>query len=156
MSIHNYMRRLELTKGIFFLFFSFLVCYEALYLPLGSFRKPGAGFFPLFLGIILALLSLVFLLISTFKKNDRIGPLSTPKVKKRVPLTLGVLILYGVLFPLLGYLLSTCFLVYYFLIMAYPKRWWFCAILSVMISVFFYFGFQTMLRIHLPEGILAI
>jgi putative tricarboxylic transport membrane protein len=150
------MRRLELAKGVFFLLFSFFVCYEALHLPLGSFGKPGAGFFPLFLGIILALLSLLFVFIKTFGQTDRIGPLRSHKVTKRVPLTLGVLILYGILFPLLGYLLSTCFLVYYFLCMAYPKRWLFCAILSVMISLLFYFGFQTMLRIHLPEGILAI
>jgi len=158
MSIRNSikMRRLELAKGIFFLLFSFLVCYEAFCLPLGSFRKPGAGFFPLFLGIILGLLSLIFVLIKTFGQTDRINPLRSQKAGKRVSVTLGVLILYGVLFPLMGYLLSTFFLVFYFLRIAYPKRWLFCTILSVMISVLFYFGFQTMLRIHLPEGIFGI
>jgi hypothetical protein len=82
--------------------------------------------------------------------------LRSQRAGKRVSVTLGVLILYGALFPLMGYLLSTCFLVFYFLCMAYPQRWLFCAILSVMISVLFYFGFQTMLRIHLPEGIFGI
>ena len=150
------MRRIELAKGIFFLLFSFLVCYEAFYLPLGSFRKPGAGFFPLLLGIILALLALIFVLIKTFQQTDRVSLLRSSKATKRIPVTLGVLILYGISFPLLGYLLSTCFLVFYFLCMAYPKRWLFCAILSVMISILFYFGFQMMLRIHLPKGLLGI
>jgi hypothetical protein len=150
------MRHLELGKGIFFLLFSFVVCYEAFRLPLGSFRKPGPGFFPLFLGVILGLLSLIFVLIKAFEGTRRITPLRSQKAGRRVSVTLGVLILYGVLFPFMGYLLSTFSLVFYFLCLAYPKRWLSCAILSVLISVLFYFGFQTMLRIHLPEGILGI
>lgn len=150
------MRCLELAKGLFFLLFSFVVCYEAFRLPLGSFRKPGPGFFPLFLGVILGLLSLIFVLIRAFERTRRITPLRSQIAGKRVSVTLGVLILYGLLFPLMGYLLSTFFLVFYFLRLAYPKRWLFCAILSVVISALFYFGFQTMLRIHLPKGIFGI
>jgi putative tricarboxylic transport membrane protein len=150
------MRRLALAKGLVFLLFSFFACYEALRLPLGSFRHPGAGFFPLFLGIMLAFLSLVFVLIKTCGSTDRIEPSKPQKITKRVLITLGVLILYGILFPLLGYFLSTCCLVYYFFCMAYPGRWLFSAVCSIMIAVVFYVGFQMLLGIHLPEGILAI
>ena len=39
------------SVAVAFLLLSAWICVEALQVPLGSFRMPGAGFFPLFLGL---------------------------------------------------------------------------------------------------------
>ena len=46
------------SVAVAFLFLSVWICLESLQVPLGSFRMPGAGFFPLFLGLTLGALSL--------------------------------------------------------------------------------------------------
>ena len=78
------MRRPDLAKGVVFLFFSFVVIYESLALPLGSARRPGPGFFPLFLGVIFAVLSLVFLISKGFQTEKQEILLWSDGDKKRV------------------------------------------------------------------------
>lgn len=149
-------RGVELTKGLFFLLFSLVVCYESFRLPIGRFGKPGPGFFPLLLGIILGVLSLIFLLTHIFGRHQTIAPSSFPRKGKQVLLTLGALILYSALLPFLGYLVSTFVLVFYLLCLTYTQRLLICGILSILISIASYVGFQTILNIQLPHGPLGM
>ena len=57
-------RRVRVKAGLAAVVFVLLggwICLEALQVPFGSFRMPGAGFFPLLIGLTLSVLSLVFL-----------------------------------------------------------------------------------------------
>ena len=49
------------SVGVAFLLLGVWICFEALQVPLGSFRMPGAGFFPLVLGLALSILYVVLL-----------------------------------------------------------------------------------------------
>jgi putative tricarboxylic transport membrane protein len=49
---------------VVFLLVALWVCFEALQVPLGTFRMPGAGFFPLALGLALGLCSILLLALS--------------------------------------------------------------------------------------------
>ena len=151
------MRRLDLIKGIVFFIFSLIVCYESIHLPLWSGKKPGPGLFPLFLGITLGFLSLVFIIVKGFRQNKDAAPLWTDRRnRKRILLAFGMLISYAIVLPFLGFLVSTFFLVFFLLSLFYSGKWITLGIASFFISLAFYIIFQVLLKIQLPYGILGI
>jgi putative tricarboxylic transport membrane protein len=151
------MKRLNLIKGIVLLIFSLIVCYESNHLSLWSGRKPGPGLFPLFLGILLGILSLVFIIVKGFKQNKEAIPLWTSRGNRnRILLTFGTLIIYAIVLPFFGFLVSTFFLLFFLLGLSYSGKWIVLGISSFLISFAFYIIFQILLKIQLPHGILGI
>jgi putative tricarboxylic transport membrane protein len=151
------MKRLDLIKGTVLLIFSLIVCYESICLPLWSGRKPGPGLFPLFLGIILGMLSLVFIIVKGFRQNKEAVPLWVSRGNRnRVLLTFGMLMIYAIGLPYLGFLVSTFFLIFVLLLLSYSGKWVVLGITSSFISIAFYIIFQILLKIQLPHGILGI
>ena len=151
------MRRLDLIKGIVLFIFSLIVCYESIHLPLWSGKKPGPGLFPLFLGITLGFLSLVFIIVKGFRQNKEAVPLwADQRNRKRILLAFGMLISYAIVLPFLGFLVSTFFLIFFLLSLFYSGKWITLGIASFFISLAFYIIFQVLLKIQLPYGILGI
>jgi len=151
------MRRMDLIKGITFLIFSLIVCYESIHLPLWSAKKPGPGLFPFFLGISLGFLSLVFIIVKGFRKNREAAFFwADRRNRKRILFAFGMLISYAIVLPFLGFLVSTFFLVFFLLGLSYPGKWIAMGISSFLISIAFYIIFQILLKIQLPYGILGI
>ncbi len=148
--------KVDLIKGIVLLIFSFVVCYEACRLPLGSFKKPGPGFFPLLLGITLFGLSTLFIILNGFKRFNKEVLLWPSGAGQRVFVTLSALIAYGAVFSVLGYLVSTFLLIFYLLSMTYARKWVMVGIASLLITIAFYIVFQVFLKIQFPSGILGI
>jgi hypothetical protein len=58
--------------GLFFILFSLYVCIESWRLGVGSFFRPGAGFFPFYSGALLGVLSLALALF-TFRGKAEEG-----------------------------------------------------------------------------------
>ncbi len=151
------LKRLDLIKGICFLIFSLIVCYESTHLSLWSGKKPGPGLFPLFLGIALALLSLVFIFVKGFRqRKEAIASEANPGNKKRILLALGILISYAIVLPFLGFVISSFFLIFFLFSLSYPGKWIVSGTASVLVSLTFYVIFQILLKIQLPRGILGI
>lgn len=151
------MKRLDLIKGIVIFIFSLFVCYQSILLPLWSGKKPGPGLYPLFLGITLSFLSLVFIIVKGFRQNKEAVPLwADRRNRKRILLTFGMLICYAIVLPFLGFLVSTFFLIFFLLGLSYSRRWVVLGIASFLISIAFYIIFQILLKIQLPYGILRI
>ena len=61
--------RVGIVPGVFLLLAAW-ICFEALQVPLGGLRMPGAGFFPLALGLTLAVLSVMLLALNMFSPAD--------------------------------------------------------------------------------------
>jgi len=151
------MRRIDLIKGIIVFIFSLIVCYESIHLPLWSAKKPGPGLFPLFLGISLGFLSLVFIIVKGFRESkEAVSFWADRRNTKRILFAFGILISYAIVLPFLGFLVSTFFLVFFLLGLSYPKKWIAMGIASLLISIAFYIIFQILLKIQLPYGILGI
>ncbi|OGP69377.1 MAG: hypothetical protein A2169_02700 [Deltaproteobacteria bacterium RBG_13_47_9] len=151
------MKGLDLIKGMVLFIFSLIVCYESIHLPLWSGKKPGPGLFPLLLGITLGFLSLVFIVRNGFKPST--GPASLwvdQQNKKRIFLILGTLILYAIVLSILGFLVSSFFLLFFLLNLSYPRRWITLGIASFLITLAFYIIFKILLKIQLPYGILGV
>ena len=87
-----------------FLFVSLGICLEALQVPFGSFRMPGAGFFPLLLGVSLGVLSLGLLGMGLFGSTVR--AIHVEPIRSEILSLIGAMFAAVWLFERAGYLLT--------------------------------------------------
>ena len=141
------------VSGILITIFSGVTIFLALKLPVGHIWKPGPGIFPIILSLVIGVLSLC-LFLGTFRPRVESEPRVSLIPKWRLVYLFGDLILYGIFFRPLGFLIST----WIFLILLKPivkKRWVPVLLGSLFISGGFFFFFNYLLKVELPLGILA-
>jgi hypothetical protein len=138
--------------GVFFLLVSVWTCAEALQVPLGSVRMPGAGFFPLLLGVSLGLLSLVLLGASLLVPA---GAATSFRPERSTVLYLAAsLVAAVVLFERAGFVITMALFAAVAMKILGPMSWLTAAGLGVVGSVVAYLVFGRLLLIALPSGIL--
>src|SRR4030043_1290040 len=111
------MKKLQLVSGMIMMAFAALICFDSSKLTFGTPGRPGPGFFPLGLGVILFFLALAFTLKIILKWEGDSNPawtLWTGLRWKQVPYTLAALLGYALLLNWLGYLVCTWILMTYF------------------------------------------
>jgi len=143
-------------SGALLLVFAALMGYFAWKLPLGTFHRPGPGFFPLFLAFVLGPLALLLLLSSLMavpvQKEKKVHP---PKGDRRkIFYILGSLLVYAFCFDRFGFLIST-FLFFVLLKPLVQKSWGYVLSGSLLVTVLSYLIFDTLLQSQLPRGILG-
>jgi len=155
--VKGVMKRLDLIKGLVLFGFSLICCSQSIRLPLWIAKKPGPGLVPLVLGVALGVLSLLFVIAKGFKKKTEAVPLwADQRNKKRILLTLAILLVYAIVLPYLGFLVSSFFLIFFLLALSYSQKRIVLGMASVLISLAFYIIFQILLKIQLPHGVLGI
>jgi putative tricarboxylic transport membrane protein len=138
------------VAGVFFLL-SAWICVEALQVPLGSFRMPGAGFFPLFLGLTLGVLSIMLLvqsLAGPAPGSRRLWP-EQPAVFYLV----GSLVAAVWLFERAGFLIAMALFLGVAMRALGTRSWATVVVGAVIGTVASYIVFSRALRIALPSGI---
>ena len=152
------MNLLQLTGGVVIAGFAALVCFEASKLSFGSTRIPGPGFLPLVGGIILFVLSLLFVLQTIIKRE---GPSRADESPwsgvqwQQVPATLAVLLVYALLVQRVGYLVCTWILMTFLFWDRVAKRKHYAVIISLAVTIVTYVIFKGFLKIRLPAGVLG-
>jgi putative tricarboxylic transport membrane protein len=141
----------ERWNGMVLFILSILMIYLSWKLPIGSFRRPGPGLYPLLIAVILGSLTL-YLFISTSLEKVKIR--RNKWDLKKVSYILGILLVYSVCFESLGFLLST-FLFFLLLKPIIQKQWSFVLIGAILVALSSYFIFDTLLQSQLPKGILG-
>ena len=143
-------------SSLFFLFFAFLICIESLRLPLGSLGEPGPGFFPLGIGIVLGVLSVVaFFQARLSKARELRKSWYAETIKKNVILSLIALFAFSVFLEMLGFLLCT-FLFLIILFRGMQAKPWIIAVgQSIIICLSCYVLFELLLKSQLPKGFLG-
>jgi putative tricarboxylic transport membrane protein len=135
-----------------FLLLGVWICIEALQVPFGSLRMPGAGFFPLLLGVMLSVFSLVLLgmnLLSPAVGSTQVWP-ERPEV-----LYLVASVVASVwLFDRLGFLLTMALFLGVAMKTSGRMGSMRAAAFAVVGSAASYWVFGRLLQINLPEGIL--
>jgi len=154
-------KRDEAIGGMVLLLFGMVTIILALRMPLGTFRAAGTGLFPLLLGIILMILSGLFLLNLLLRKERELekkeAPVkATPRSLKPVILFLGMMALAALFFNSLGYPLIAFLLMVALLKILGMKRWAHKILLSFITSVASYLLFVQWLKIPLPKGWIGI
>ena len=145
--------------GIIIFLFGAVTTVLSLGMPVGTFRKSGTGLFPLCLGILLIVLSGLFLL-QLFLKDHAAGKreliVRTPGSLKQLILFFGAMVLVTLLFNRLGYPLSSFLLMLALLKTLGMKRWSLNILLSLGTAAVCYFLFVQWLNIPMPKGLVGI
>jgi putative tricarboxylic transport membrane protein len=137
---------------IVFLLMGLWICLEAMQLPLGSVRMPAAGFFPLLLGVMLSLLSLV--LFASGLLTDPLGSSEVMSPRPEIVMLIGAIFASAWLFERAGYLLTMIVFLVVVLKTLGQLRWITSVALAGLGSIASYLLFDRVLMIALPSGIL--
>ncbi len=152
------MKKTFLVNDLFWITLAFLVCLGGLKLGFGSFHSPQAGFMPFLSGLLLGGLAVVDLIQGSLHqwKKDRGDQAIWADIHwGKLFLTLGVLIVYTVLFSTLGFLIAT-FLLLLFLYQVMERRSWVTVFLASAVTTgLFYVAFKIGLDSQLPRGFLG-
>jgi putative tricarboxylic transport membrane protein len=148
------MDRYDRGTSFFWLVFSIPVCIESLRLGVGTLQEPGQGFMAFGGSILLGVLSLILFVKTFFKKEkERIEPSFTGRLWRRTFVVLGSLVAYAKLMPVLGYLISTFFLMGFLLWVVRGTKWWGVVLFSLLTTLITYFVFSVWLQGQFPEGL---
>ena len=144
---------LELLFVLFLSVLGVIIMAISLQYGFGTFKKPGPGLYPFFIGMAVAVFAAV-LLISEWKMKDR--PLLFDSGELRIFLTmLAAFCLWIVVMPPLGYVLVTLLSTLGFCKIMKLEGWWKPLAVSVGTTLFIWLLFDYWLYIDLPRGILG-
>lgn len=137
--------------GAFLLLLGGFVCYQGIDLTMGMPNRPGPGFVPFGLGLILTTLAAIYLWQSRGnKKEERRSPGAN---YRRTALAVGVLCFYALIVNWAGYILTTFFSFILWLSLIEKKAWFQTASLACLAAVAVY-AFNVLFSIQLPAGLL--
>ena len=119
----------------------------------GTFRRPGPGLYPFFIGALVLFFSLIlFILEMKPKKTESVF---TKDGALTFILMIVTFCLWIVVMPLLGYVVVTFLATFAFTKIMKLEGWWKPLAISVGTAVFIYLLFDYWLYIDLPRGILG-
>jgi len=156
----NELKKDEVIVGVVIFLFGGLTSLLSLRMPIGTFRMAGTGMFPLFLGILLMVLSGLFVVRiyyqarkTTVRKAIVSGGRGSPV---QLILFLGTVVLATAFLNKLGYPLTSFLLMVALLRSLGVKKWIFNFIISFMTAGASYFLFVQWLKIPMPKGWIGI
>lgn len=151
-------RHEAIGAGVLFLFGA-VTAVLSLRMSMGTFRNAGSGMFPFCLGLLLMILSILFLLnmyLKGTKGSDQKSIEGEPVSVKQILLFFGTIVLATLFFNSLGYPLMSFLLLLALLRVLGMKRWPVILLLSFATAVVTYFLFVQWLKIPLPQGWIGI
>jgi putative tricarboxylic transport membrane protein len=120
--------------------------YSLMY-PYTSDIGPGPGFLPFWLSIALFVLSISYMYV-VFKGEDSVEPMPDKQGRKNIVFILSCMIVFVVMLPLLGFIVSGTVFLYVLFIKAY--RWHIALFTALGTSVFLFLLFSKFLQVNLP------
>jgi putative tricarboxylic transport membrane protein len=141
------------ASGAFLFALSLYAAYEALQMQFGGVARPGPGFYPTLLALLLAGLSAAILVRSLRTRQD-LHAVSFVARTRHIGITIVAIVFYaGVLEPI-GFIPCTFALVLMLLVAIGKVPWRRSIVVAATGTVVFYLIF-TWLGIPLPKGVLA-
>jgi hypothetical protein len=138
----------DFWSGVMFLVIgmAFAIIVKVFEYPMGTPSRMGAGFFPFYLGLLLAILG-VAIIVESFATQG--GPVGTFAWK---PLcwVLGAVVMFGLLAKILGLLVSIVLLVTVSAYASHEFRWKESLIVGVLLAVFSWLVFVKGLKLPFP------
>jgi putative tricarboxylic transport membrane protein len=148
------MKKADLITGIVLLALSGYVIQESWRMPQSATFGPGVGFLPFWLGVMLAILSVV-LIVGAWRRvkdpNDK-SPFPAKHALISVGLVMAGLGGYIVLMEWLGYIVNTILLVVFLLKVVEKEPWPMTLLVAVLTTASLYIIFQVLLGINLPAN----
>ena len=146
-----------LFSTFLFLISSFFLFYGFNYTFWGD-NRPGPGFFPIILGVLLTLLTAVNLVMEVRKSRlEKNNAYEDEDFAFKDMVTVSIMILiYMIVFPYAGYLISTGLFIIGTLSYLNRGKWIQNISILIVVLVVIYFMFDYFLNTGLPSGILEI
>ena len=145
--------RLELLFDLFLILLGIVILIISWSYGFGTFRRPGPGLYPFFIGVAVMILSL-FATISEVKSKTASHLMDREGIKTFVLMTI-TFCLWILVMPLLGYVIVTLLATYAFCKIMKLEGWWKPLAVSGGTALFIYLLFDVWLYIDLPRGILG-
>jgi len=151
-------KQIRRVEGIFWVGIGILICILGWRADLGSFREPGAGFVALFSGLFVTVIGMILALSEIFTKTDRSATFDLISAFRgiswsRLIYTMVLLFLYALLLDILGYLITTFFVMWALFFDWETKRWFPSFFTSLMTTGASYLVFEVWLHSQFPRGI---
>ena len=146
------MQKADQITGIILLIFSGFVIEESWKMPQRGDFGPGMGFLPLWLGMLMAILS-IFLIVNAWRRaGDPTKKAIFPGRRALVTIlvVLVALAVYIALLKVLGFLVSTILLNTFLMGGVMRERWKMTLLVALTTSVVLYMIFQVFLEVNLP------
>ena len=149
------MNRRDVLGGLFWLGISIFVCIESIRSDLKTFHNPGPGFMPFWSAVLLGTLAVILLVTSSLKKKRKvkIGDLWKWLEWHKVVWVSLSLLLYALVLPIMGYLITTFVLMVFCLGIMGRSKVWINVASALLITLGSYVIFYILLDIRLPKGI---
>ncbi len=141
------------VSAVVLLILAFAICIgSTATLSYGSYHRPGPAFLPFWTGILIGAMSIA-LLAQSLLRSPRL-PRGRPSASLKKPAyALLALILYGVLFGVLGYFICNLLFMGFMVLLVEKKKWYTALGIGVITALVFYFVFGVWLQVPLPRGI---
>ncbi len=154
------MKRIDQISALTLLLVAAFYGYEASRLPFWKDTTFGSGFFPLFLGLLLAVVSVLILARASLRGSADAPPTGgfLPSREGRIKLVylVGGLVAAISILELVGFVLtSLVFLSCLFVALEPEKKWMPQLLTAAGIVAVFYVFFVLLLRTQLPRGLLG-
>jgi hypothetical protein len=150
------MKNNDQRSSLFWLAAGLAIAVYSVKYGLGSFSSPGPGFLPFLTGLTVAGLAIVVFLQQIPKRSgEKMTDLWRQGRWPTVLMVMGALVLYALLFQLLGFLLDTLWLIAFLLRVMEPMGWKKCLIGAIAATGGSYLIFQLWLKAQLPVGFLG-
>jgi putative tricarboxylic transport membrane protein len=151
------MRNYDLISSLFWLAGGVLIIFGSLRLLIGGITNPGPGFFPLILGCLIGVTSVVLFISAVKDRPTEKKPFWADRNKWHIVVgTLLCLLIYTAVLPRIGFLMTT-FLLLTFLFKVVGELNWKISLGAALLSALvFYALFQRVLNVEFPLGVLGI
>ena len=148
------MKKADVITSIVLLVLSGLMIWEAYQMPPSATFGPGAGFLPIGVGLVLAILATILLVEAWRRPGDLNSKSPFPAIKPliRVVLLLVGLMAYISLIEVIGFLVDTFLYVTFLMWVVEREKWQKSLAVAVLTTAGLYIIFQTLLGIKLPSN----
>jgi putative tricarboxylic transport membrane protein len=150
------MRKAEQITCLFWLALAGALCVGSIQLKVGTPSEPGSGFLPFGTGLLMGILAFAHLAQITFRKGEKKEGLLGEVRWKRGAFVVVSLLLYSLLLPRLGYLLTTFLFMAALFSVYQPRKWWMVAGASFLVMALTYLVFHHWLKVQFPMGFFRI
>ena len=121
---------------------------------MGKASRPGPGFLPFGLALILSILSLA-LILQNWKKDESAAPFWPERTWLRPLLGVGIFLLYAFLLGILGFIPTTFLFLILWMWIIEQVRWGTILVISIGVTGVLFFIFEYFLEVPLPGGFLS-
>ena len=138
----------DFGAGLMYMVIGLFFTYMATQYSMGTPAKMGPGYFPFWLGLVMTALGLVILIKSLGAKAaiEKVPPFNW----RVIGLITGSVVLYGVLLPIMGFIVAVFVLVFLSASASHEFHWKGTLINAIFLIVFTYLVFVVGLKLQFP------